>query len=182
MALVAHRQRFRIVPAPAAHFAHHVNIRKKVHFDAPQAVSLAGFAASALHVEAEAARAVAALPRLRQHRKQVANRREHAGVCRGIRTRRASNRRLINLDDLVDVLRANDLLVRRGRFRGAIEFLRQRAIQNVVHQRGFSRPRHAGDHRKQPQGNRDVNLLEIVRAGPENLDHFFVLAAALFRN
>ena len=54
MAFVAHGQRFGVVAAAAADFAGDVNIRQKIHFDAAQAVALAGFAAAALHVEAEA--------------------------------------------------------------------------------------------------------------------------------
>src|SRR6266705_5632626 len=60
MILVADGKRFRIVAAAAAHFTHHVNVGKKIHFDAAEAVSLAGFAAAAFYVEAEAPGAVAA--------------------------------------------------------------------------------------------------------------------------
>src|ERR1700739_1609597 len=48
-------ERFLIVAAPVAHFALYVDVGHEVHFDAALAVSLAGLAASAGHVEAEAA-------------------------------------------------------------------------------------------------------------------------------
>src|SRR2546425_192442 len=80
MALVADGERFGIVAAAPANFAHHINVRKKIHFDAAEAVPLAGFAAAAFHVEAETARAVTALPRFRKHGEEVANGRENAGV------------------------------------------------------------------------------------------------------
>ena len=182
MSLVAHGERLGIVAATAAHFAHHINIGKKIHFDAPQAVALASFAAPAFHVEAEAARAVAALARLREHGKQVADGRKHSGVGRRVRTRRAANRRLIDLNDLVDVFGAEDLPMRGGRFRGTIELLRQRAIQNIVHQRGFAGAGNPGDHREQAQRKGDVNLLEIVRCGSQDLNGFAVLAAPFFRH
>ena len=57
MALIFHLQRFVIIAPAAAHVAGDIDVRKEIHFDALQAVALAGFAAPALHVEAEAARA-----------------------------------------------------------------------------------------------------------------------------
>ena len=59
-----------------------------------------------LHVERIAPRLVAARLRLRQRREQIANVREDAGVRRRVRARRAADRRLVDVDDLVDVLRA----------------------------------------------------------------------------
>src|SRR5256885_17034023 len=74
MAFVAHGERFRIVAASTAHFAHHVNVGKKIHFDAAEAVALAGFAAAAFYVEAKPAGAIAALTRFRKHGKEIADR------------------------------------------------------------------------------------------------------------
>src|SRR5260370_28543592 len=104
MALVADSERFRIVAAAAAHFAHHINVRKKIHFDAAEAVALAGFAAAAFHVEAETARAVAALARFREHGEEVADGRENAGVSSGIRARGGADGGRVDLDDCVDLL------------------------------------------------------------------------------
>src|SRR5437016_13674423 len=98
MAFVAHGERFRIVAAAAANFAHHINIGKKIHFDAAETVTLAGFAAAALHVKAEAAGPVAAFARFRKHGKEIADGREDAGVGGGIRAWRAADRSLIDLD------------------------------------------------------------------------------------
>src|SRR5260370_8935276 len=55
--LVADSERFRIVAPAAADFAHHINVGKKIHFDAAEAGALAGLAAAGLRVEAEARRA-----------------------------------------------------------------------------------------------------------------------------
>src|SRR5215475_11055557 len=43
MVFVTHGERFRIVAAAAADFAGDVNIREKIHFDAAEAITLAGF-------------------------------------------------------------------------------------------------------------------------------------------
>src|SRR5205807_4521612 len=137
MAFVAHGERFRIVAAPTAHFAHHVNVGKKIHFDAAEAVALAGFAAAAFYVEAEPAGAIAALTRFRKHGKEIADRSEHTGISRRVRSRCATDRRLFDLDDFVGLVGSDDFTMRGGRFGGAIEFLRERAIENVVVKRGF---------------------------------------------
>ncbi len=106
MALVANGERFGIVAAAAADFAHHVNVGKKIHFDAAKAVALAGFAAAAFYVEAEAAGAIAAFARFREHGEEIADRRENARVGGGIRARGAPDGGLIDFDDFVDLVGA----------------------------------------------------------------------------
>ncbi len=141
VALVSHRQRFRIVAAAAAHFAHHIHVRQKIHFDAAQSIALASFASPALHIETEASWPVAAFARFRQHGKKIADRRENSGVRRGIRTRSAPDGRLIDLNHFIDLLRAQQFAMRGRLLHRTINFLRQRAIKNVVDQRGFARSR-----------------------------------------
>src|ERR1700719_3729038 len=102
MAFVSYRKRLGVVAAAPADFAGGVHVGEEIHFNAAQAVALAGFAAAALHVEAEPARLVAALARFGQHGEEFADRREDARVRRGIRAWRAANGRLIDLDHFVD--------------------------------------------------------------------------------
>src|ERR1700676_2256973 len=118
MAFEAHRKRFGIVAAAAADLASDIHIRKKIHFDAPQSIALASFAPSAFDVEAEAPRTIAALQRFRKHREKFANRRENASVSGRIRTRSAPNRSLVDLNDFVDLIGADDFAVRSRRFLG----------------------------------------------------------------
>src|SRR5947209_4571661 len=106
-----------------------------MHFDRDYAVTLAGLAASTLHVEREPTRTETARLRLRHHREQVANKGEEACVGRRIRTGRSANRRLIDLDDFVDELDAVDPVVRAGFVRRFVESSRERLVQDVVDQR-----------------------------------------------
>src|SRR6202022_2008137 len=108
---------------PAADFARHIHIGEKIHLDAAQAVALARFAAPALHVEAEPAGAIAPLARFGQHGEQFADGSEYAGVRRWVRTRRASDRRLIDFDDLVDLRGSFDFAERAGAFHRPVERL-----------------------------------------------------------
>ncbi len=112
---------------------------------------MAGFAAAAFDVEAEAAGTIAALARFRKHGKQFADGRENAGVGGRIRARRAADGRLIDFDDFVDLAGAENFAERAGWLHRAIKLLRQRAIENVVHQRGFAGAGNAGDDGKQAE-------------------------------
>ena len=108
VAVELYGERFLVVAAAVADFALHVDVGHEVHFDAALAVALAGLAAAAGDVEAEAAGLVAALARLGQHGEEIADGGEDAGVGRGIGARRAADRRLVDADDLVDLVGAVD--------------------------------------------------------------------------
>src|SRR5205823_7883714 len=101
-----------------------VDIGQKVHLNLDHAVALAGLAAPALDVEAEAPRLVAARLGLRQAGEPFADRRERAGVGRGIAARRAADRRLVDIDDLVEMFEPVDAVVRGRGLRGAVELAR----------------------------------------------------------
>ena len=85
-----------------------------MHLDLHEPVALTRLAASALHVEREAPRPVAADLRLGHLGEQLANGREEPGVRRRIRARRAADRTLVDVDDLVDVLETRDAVVLPG--------------------------------------------------------------------
>ena len=76
------------------------------------ALALARFAAAAFDVEAEAAGPVAALLGIAGAGEDLADFVEHAGVGGRIAARRAADRRLVNLDHLVDLARAAQARVR----------------------------------------------------------------------
>ena len=145
VALIANRKRFLVVATATADFASDVNIRQKTHLDAAKAVALAGFAAAAFHVETEAAGTVAAFARLRKHGKQIANGGKDASVSGGIGAGSAADGGLIDFDDFVDVLDAENHAMAAGRLLGAIELLREGAIENVVYKSGFAGAGDAGD-------------------------------------
>jgi len=57
---------------------------------------------------------------------------------------------LIDFDDFVDVLNAQEHAVGAGRLHGAIQLLGQGAVKDVVNERGFAGTRNTGHHREQP--------------------------------
>ena len=114
LALEQHLERLAVVALALADVAGDVDVGQEVHLDLDDAVALAGLAAAALDVEGEAAGLVAARLRLGQAGEPFADRREGAGIGRRVGARRAADRRLVDVDDLVDVLEALDAVVRGG--------------------------------------------------------------------
>ena len=106
LALEADVERLAVVALAVALLAGHVDVGQEVHLDLDLAVAAADLAAAALDVEREAARLVAARARLRRARVELADVVEHAGVGRRVRARRAPDRRLVDVDDLVDAVDA----------------------------------------------------------------------------
>jgi len=121
LVLVAHLKRLAIVALALANVAGDVDVRQEMHLDAVDAVPGAGFAAAAAYVEAEPARFVAARAGVLRGRKQLADQVEHAGVGRGIRARRAPDRRLVDRDNLIEPLQALDGVAGAGETAGAVE-------------------------------------------------------------
>jgi hypothetical protein len=111
LALEGDVERLAVVALAVADVAGDVDVGQEVHLDLDDAVALAGLAAAALDVEGEAARLVAARLGLRQAGEPVADRREGAGIGGRVGARRAADRRLVDVDDLVDELEALDAVV-----------------------------------------------------------------------
>src|SRR5579884_2645278 len=162
LALVLHLERLGVVALALADFARDVDVGQEVHLDLDDAVALARLAASALHVEREASGRVAAHLRLGRQRVQLADQVERAGVRRGVRARRAPDRRLIDHDHLVERLGALDAAVRSAR-RLMVQVLVQRLDDDLVDQRRLPAPadaRHAGERAERDV---DVDPLQVVR-------------------
>ena len=112
LALELHLERLAVVALALADLAGDVDVGQEVHLDLDDAVALALLAAPALDVEREPARPVAARLGLRQPGEPLAHRREGAGIGRGVRARRAADRRLVDVDDLVEEFEAGEVVVR----------------------------------------------------------------------
>src|SRR5262249_54701205 len=125
-------ERVAVVARALAHLARNVDVRQEVHLDLDGAVALAGLAPPALHVEREAAGLIPADLRLLRGREQIADLVEHTGVGRGVRARRATDRRLVDVDDLVDALGAFELLVPARHLARPVDLLHQRGVQDVA--------------------------------------------------
>src|SRR6185369_15703929 len=152
-----------------------VDVGEEVHLDLQQAVALACLAAAALDVEGEAAGLVAARLRLGQAGEPVADHGEGAGVGRGVGARGAADRRLVDVDDLVELLEHGDLLVRAGGDARAVQVAGRGRIERVDGERRLAAAADAGDagegaerelHRDVGQvvGGRALDGNELARA------------------
>src|SRR6185312_2611794 len=108
------------------------NRRQEMHFNFYQAIAFTFLAATTFDVETEPSRVVATDASGGEARKQIANGIEHASVGRGIASRRAANRRLIDDDDFVEAFETLESPMRAGAFLGAKKFPEQCAAQNVI--------------------------------------------------
>src|SRR5215831_5620843 len=163
-----------VIAMSAADFAQDINVRHEVHFNAALAFTLAVLTTSAGDVEGKPAGLVPTLARLRQHGIKIADMREDAGVCCGIGARRPADGRLINADDLINMLSTGDGFVRSGLFARAIQRPSQGFIENVIHQSGFSRAGNASDDGDHAKWKRYVHGAQIIGAGPQNSNAFAI--------
>ena len=129
-----------------------------MHLDLDDAVALTGLAAAPLDVEREAAGVIAPHLGVGRLGVEVADIGEHAGIGGRVRARGAADGRLVDADDLVDILHALDLLKAARAQLGAVEVRGQLFVEDVVDQAGLAAARDAGDACHDPEGklHRDV--------------------------
>ncbi len=103
----------------------------------------------------------------------------------GVGARRAADRRLVNEDDVVEVLRAGERAeeVRRLGLAGAwfaVERLHERAVEDLVDERRFARAADTGDAAEEVERDFHVDAAEVVDAGASEAEDFAARLAALF--
>ena len=132
-----------------ADIARHIHVGQEVHFHFHHAIALTGFAASAAvrsaDVKAEATGAIPAFARCGYLGHEVANVREHAGVSGGVAARCAANGRLVDVDDLVEMVEPQNVLVGGGLIVCAVNAARGGCVQSFVDQGGFAGARYTCD-------------------------------------
>ena len=165
LALELHLQRLAIVALAVADVAGDVDVGQEVHLDLDQAVAGAGLAAAALDVEAEAAGLVAARLAFGQAGEPVADLGEGAGIGGRVGARGAADRRLIDVDHLVEIFEAGDLLVPAGLDAGAVQVARGGGVERVDGEARLARAGDAGDAGEGAERDRGGDALEIVGGG-----------------
>ena len=138
VALELHLQRFAIVARAVADVAGDIDVGEEVHLDLEHAVALAGFAAAALDVEAEAAGLVAARLRFGEAREPVADVGEGAGVGGRVGAGGAADGRLVDVDHLVAMFEAGDLVVGASDYARAVQLARGRCVEGVDGEAGLA--------------------------------------------
>ena len=166
LALVVHLEGLPVVPGALADLARHVDVRQEVHLDLDRAVAGAGLAAAALDVEREPAGLVPADLGLGGGREQLADVVEHAGVGGRVGPRGAADRRLVDPDQLVELVQPGDPGVPAGHLPRAVEPVGQHGGQDVVDQRRLAGPGHAGDRDQAAERERPRRCRAGCARGP----------------
>ena len=126
-----------------------------MHLDLDNAVAAAGFTPAALYIKAETSLGIALCFGVGSGRKQIADQIEHPRISCRIRPGRSSDRGLIDGYDFIKQFYSFNSLVFSRNCSGAVQFLGQGFIQNLIHQRALARTGHSGHtgHHAQWEGN-----------------------------
>lgn len=157
-----------VVAATVASGAGDVDVGEEVHFDFVDAVALAGFAASALNIETEAAGFITAKFSFGLMGEKLADLVEDAGVSRDIGARSAADRGLVDDDTLVEMLDAVDALVEAGNGLGAVEASKELVREDFVDEGGFPGAGDAGDDGHDAKWELDGDIFQVVLTGADN--------------
>ena len=133
-----------------------------MHFNFQQPVAGAGLAAAALHIEGEPVFLIATNLGLRKLGKHPADQVKQPGIRGGIGPGRPADRRLVNIDDLIQLFLALQTVKIRLAGPGAVQIVGQRAIQNGVNQAAFPAAGHACDAAEHPQRDPHINVFEVM--------------------
>ena len=180
--LQADFQRLTIVAPPAADVAGDEDVGQEMHFDRDHALPRARLAASPLHVERESPGPVAAGAGFGELGKQLPDRTERARVGRRVRTGGPADRRLTDLDDLVDHLPAGERVMRPRLLPAAAETLGECAVEGVDDERALARARDAGHAGHRAEGDIDVEALQVVPACSSDADRPAAATPTLWRH
>jgi len=132
--LETHLQGLAVKARPVAHIAGYIHIRQELHFNTQLPLPLAGLAATTVYIEGETPWFVPAHLALRHFGEQGADMVKQTSVSRWVGARRAPDGRLVDVDDLVQVLQPFDAVVGSGLGAGAVQLVRQFLVQDIHHQ------------------------------------------------
>lgn len=159
---------FVVVAAAVASGAGDVDVGEEVHFDFVDTVALAGFAASTLNIETEAAGFITAKFSFGLMSEKFADLIEDTGISRDVGTRGAANRGLVDDDTLVEMLDAVDALVEAGNGLGAVEASKELVREDFVDEGGFPGAGDAGDDGHDAKWELDGDIFQVVLTGADN--------------
>ena len=163
-------ERLAVVAPPSANLTGNVHVGKEVHLDFDLAVALAGLAAAAAHIEAEATRGISARLRLLRRGEQGANVVPQPDVGGRVAARRSTDGALVDVDDLVNRLKPGDLTVRARAPVRVVHAVGQGRRERVGDKRAFTRAGYAGDHGERADGHLKRDVFQVVLRGTRHLE------------
>ena len=175
------------VTSSVAFFAGKFDVGEELHLDSNGAIAFADVAAAAGDVEGEAAGGEALALGVGLGGEEGADFVEGLDVGDGVGARGAADGRLVDEDNVVEVLRAGEGA---EEVRGlglacaglAVERLHERAVEDLVDQRGFAGAADAGDAAEEVERDFDVDAAEVVDARAGEAKDFAAGLAAVVRD
>ena len=140
-----------------------------MHLDLQDAVSAAGFAPAALDIETETPLLVAFRLGIGRSGEQIPDQVKYPGIRGRVRTGRTSDRRLVDVDDLIQLLDSYDILVLARNGPGPVQFFCQTLVQDFVDQRAFPGAGNACHASHHSQRELHIYILQIVLPGSDHL-------------
>ena len=136
-----------------------------MHFNLNHARALAGFAAPAFDVKAKAPRLIAACLGFGQACKPLTDGRKSARIGGGVRARRAPNRTLVNVNDLIEMLKPFGLIMfHRYGGGGTVQLTRCGLVKRLNGECRFSAARYARHAGEQAERELCGDVLEVIAA------------------
>ena len=156
-----------------------IEVGQELHLDLLKAVPLTEIAPATRNVEGEIPRQVSSdLGGLRVCQ-EVANEIERFDVGNRIRPRRATDGRLIDQLDAVDMLQAFHRSMLADVPLVAAFRLLNACIEDFVDERALARPAHAGDANEESKRDANIKALQVVLGCPFDEERLFSILSAL---
>ena len=168
LTLVLYFEGLPVISCTVTYFARYVYIGKKVHFDADNAVTAAGFTTAALDIEAETPRPVAAYFRFRRLTVKLPYEIKDARIRCRIGTGRTADRRLVDIDDFIYVFGTLNRPERTGTMRRAVYCFSHALVKYFINECRLSGAGDTGNNRKCTDGNGHVDILQIMLFRADN--------------
>src|SRR6185437_1597372 len=148
--------------------AGYFDIRHEIELRGDYSFTLAFLTAPSFYVETEAAGFVFAFDSEGRLREQFAYRVIETNVGGRIGTAVATDRRLINVDDLMDVFKAVNTVVGSWKRSSIFEALPKRFVENLIDESALAGTGSSCDRDQHAEGDSNVNALQIVFARSAN--------------
>ena len=171
-AFEAHFQRLAIITFPFANFTGYGYIGQELHLNLDIAFPPAGLTASAFDVEREAAGSVAPHPGFRDGGKKFPDGGEGAGIRGRVAPRRATDGRLVNVNDFINMLQAGNFITVTGFLPRTVEYMGQFPVKNLIDEGALTAAGYAGDTDKLAQGEAYIDVFQVILPGALYPDFF----------
>ena len=133
-----------------------------MHLNLDDSISAAGFAPSTLDIKAETSFLIAFGLGICSCRKKITDLIKNASISCRIGTWCSSNRRLVNINYLIQPINSQDIVMLSGNHPGTVQISRQSLIENLIDQGTLTRTGNTGDTGHNSQRNIHINMLQVV--------------------